>query len=53
VSYWWLDGYLDFDSDADPKVRDELAQLLAWHRQNELPRIGRCCRTRRRWRPAR
>jgi hypothetical protein len=40
VSYWWLDGYLDFDGEQTPKVRDELAQLLAWHRQNELPRIA-------------
>jgi hypothetical protein len=40
VSYWWLDGYLDFDSEQAPKVRDELAQLLDWHRQNELPRIA-------------
>lgn len=40
VSYWWLDGYLDFDAGQTPKVRDELAQLLAWHRQNELPRLG-------------
>jgi hypothetical protein len=40
VSYWWLDGYLDFDSEQNPKVRDELAQLQAWHRQNELPRIA-------------
>lgn len=40
VSYWWLDGYLDFDAEQTPKVRDELAQLLAWHRQNELPRLA-------------
>ena len=39
VSYWWLDGYLDFDDAQTPRVRDELAQLLAWHRQNELPKI--------------
>jgi len=39
VSYWWLDGYLDFDGAQTPRVRDELAQLLAWHRQNELPKI--------------
>jgi len=39
VSYWWLDAYLDFDGSQTPKVRDELAQLLAWHRQNELPRV--------------
>ena len=40
VSYWWLHGYLDFDSEQSPKVRDELARLQAWHRQNELPRIA-------------
>ena len=40
VSYWWLDAYLDFDGSQTPKVRDELAQLLAWHRQNELPRLA-------------
>jgi len=40
VSYWWLDTYLDFDGAQTPKVRDELAQLLTWHRQNELPRIA-------------
>ncbi|MBT2322200.1 hypothetical protein J7E62_07505 [Variovorax paradoxus] len=38
-SYWWLDGYLDFNGAQTPRVRDELAQLLAWHRQNELPKI--------------
>lgn len=40
VSYWWLDGYLDFDGAQTPKVRDELSRLLAWHRQNELPRLA-------------
>jgi hypothetical protein len=40
LSYWWLDGYLDFDSAQTPKVRDELAQLLEWHRRNELPRVA-------------
>src|SRR3982751_4186036 len=39
VSYWWLDGYLDFDGTQTPRVRDELERLLAWHRQNELPKI--------------
>ncbi|MDH6592893.1 hypothetical protein M2165_002782 [Variovorax sp. TBS-050B] len=40
LSYWWLDGYLDLDGAQTPKVRDELAQLLAWHRRNELPRVA-------------
>ncbi|OUL99849.1 hypothetical protein A8M77_24250 [Variovorax sp. JS1663] len=40
LSYWWLDGYLDFDGAQTPRVRDELAELLAWHRRNELPKIA-------------
>ncbi len=40
LSYWWLDGYLDFDGSQTPKVRDDLARLLEWHRRNELPKIA-------------
>ncbi|WP_256856555.1 DUF6279 family lipoprotein [Variovorax sp. KK3] len=40
LSYWWLDGYLDFDGSQTPRVRDELAELLAWHRRNELPKVA-------------
>ncbi len=40
ISYWWLDGYVDFNGAQTPKVRDELASLLAWHRQTELPQIA-------------
>ncbi|MGK6308988.1 DUF6279 family lipoprotein [Variovorax sp. DT-64] len=39
LGYWWLNGYLDFDSAHTPRVRDELAELLAWHRRHELPRL--------------
>lgn len=39
VAYWWLDGYLDFSGAQSPRVRDDLAQLLSWHRQHELPRV--------------
>jgi len=39
LSYWWLDGYLDFDGAQSPRVRDDLAELLAWHRRHELPRL--------------
>jgi hypothetical protein len=35
--YWWLDGYVDFDGDQTPKVRDALAQWFAWHRRSQLP----------------
>jgi hypothetical protein len=39
LGYWWLDGYLDFDGSQMPRVRDDLADLLAWHRRHELPRL--------------
>ncbi len=35
--YWWLDGYVDFNETQDKPVRDSLAALHAWHRQQELP----------------
>lgn len=37
LAYWWLDGYLDFESNQTARVRDELDRLLAWHRRSELP----------------
>jgi hypothetical protein len=40
VSYWWLDGYLDFNGSQTLRVREELEQLLAWHRHNEMPKIA-------------
>lgn len=39
LAYWWLDGYVDFNDDQTPAVRDELARLHGWHRSQELPRI--------------
>ena len=35
--YWYLDGYVDFNGDQTPKVREALAQWLAWHRRTQLP----------------
>jgi hypothetical protein len=35
--YWWLDSYVDFNAAQDPPVRESLAALHAWHRQQELP----------------
>ena len=39
LAYWWLDGYVDFSDEQSPLVRDELARLHAWHRQQELPQV--------------
>ncbi len=38
--YWWIDGYVDIQSEQTPKVRDELTRLLAWHRAEELPKLA-------------
>ena len=39
VTWWWLDGYVDLDASQSPRVREALAQLLDWHRRNELPKF--------------
>ncbi|PZQ61416.1 MAG: hypothetical protein DI563_29020 [Variovorax paradoxus] len=39
VSYWWLDGYVDFDGAQSLRVREALDGLLAWHRREELPQV--------------
>jgi hypothetical protein len=39
VALWWLDGYLDFSDEQEPRARDAIAQLHAWHRRTELPQV--------------
>ena len=34
--WWWLDGYVDFASENSARVKDALAQWLAWHRHTQL-----------------
>jgi hypothetical protein len=40
LGYWWLNGYADFGETQSPAVRAELARLLQWHRNEELPKIA-------------
>lgn len=40
LSYWWLDGYVDFDDAQAQPVRDSLATVQAWHRHHELPALA-------------
>ncbi len=40
LAYWWLDGYVDFNDQQSPVVREQLAGLMAWHRQSELPKVA-------------
>jgi hypothetical protein len=35
--YWWLDGYIDFNSAQTPRVRAALTQWFTWHRRTQLP----------------
>jgi hypothetical protein len=37
LAWWWLDGYMDFDAEQSPKVKDALNQWFAWHRTTQLP----------------
>lgn len=37
LSYWWLDGYVDFDESQTPLARDAIDQWFVWHRRNQLP----------------
>lgn len=37
LAYWWLDGYVDFRSVQKAKVKQDIAQLLSWHRSTQLP----------------
>lgn len=36
VVYWWLDGYVDFQSDQKPWVKHHIHNLFAWHRHTQL-----------------
>lgn len=36
LSYWWLDGYADFEDAQTPAVRDALDAWFRWHRQTQL-----------------
>lgn len=37
LSYWWFDGYLDFDATQRAVVKADIAEAFAWHRRSELP----------------
>ena len=36
LSYWWLNGYVDFNNAQRPWVKREIATLFAWHRKTQL-----------------
>jgi len=36
LMYWWLNGYVDFDTEQGERARDALADWFAWHRATQL-----------------
>jgi len=36
ITYWWLNGYVGFDANQKPWVRQRIENLFAWHRQTQL-----------------
>lgn len=34
--YWWLDGYVDLDSDQKPWVKRDIDDFFQWHRKTQL-----------------
>ncbi|HJV62021.1 MAG TPA: DUF6279 family lipoprotein [Albitalea sp.] len=37
LAYWWLDRYVDFDEQQEPRAREAIAAWFAWHRRTQLP----------------
>lgn len=37
VTYWWLDGHVDFTSDQSAPARADIDRFFTWHRSAELP----------------
>ncbi len=35
--YWWLDGYVDFNGEQTPPLRDAIDRWFVWHRRTQLP----------------
>jgi hypothetical protein len=36
LTYWWMNSYVDFDSDQTPWVKKSIEQFFAWHRKTQL-----------------
>jgi len=34
--YWWLDAYVDFDSEQKADVKQDIGEFFRWHRKTQL-----------------
>lgn len=46
--YWWLDGYVDLDSDQKPWVKRDIGNFFQWHRKTQLHDYAQVLQTARR-----
>ncbi len=37
LTYWWLDGYVDFNDAQKPRTQEAITQWFNWHRRVQLP----------------
>lgn len=37
LAWWWIDGYVDFDGEQSPLVKQAIRQWFVWHRRSQLP----------------
>ncbi|MCF8211126.1 MAG: DUF6279 family lipoprotein [Rhodoferax sp.] len=40
LTYWWLDGYLDLNSEQGERVKSDLQAVHDWHRKEELTLVA-------------
>lgn len=40
LAYWWIDGYLDLNSEQTPRLREALDRWFDWHRRVEVPQYA-------------
>ncbi|MFM9916423.1 MAG: DUF6279 family lipoprotein [Rhizobacter sp.] len=40
ITYWWLDGYVDFNEQQSLRAKEVLGDWFAWHRRTELPQYA-------------
>lgn len=43
--YWWLNAYIDVDSDQKPWIKQEIEELFTWHRATQLHDYAALLRT--------
>ena len=40
LAWWWIDGYVDFNNEQAPRVKESLAQWFSWTRETQLPEVA-------------